>query len=92
MAPEVPGATWWWPHEVRMRLEDGSVREKEVTALRGSLARPFLPAEQQAKLVESGKHVLSPEQLQGLADDSRNVGEQGVAPVTRRMRAAQPTH
>ena len=88
---EVPGATWWWPHKVQMRLHDGSVREKEITALRGSLARPFLPAEQQAKLVESGKHALDPEQLEGLADDAGNVGEQGVAPVTRRMRAAQLT-
>ena len=87
---EVPGATWWWPHKVCMRLDDGSVREKEVTALRGSLARPFLPAEQQAKLNEAGKDVLDPEQLEGLAEDSRRVGEQGIAPVTRRMRAARP--
>ncbi len=85
---EVPGASWWWPHRVRMRLRDGSVREKEVTALRGSLARPFLPDEQQAKLAEAGKGVLDPRQLDRLAHDARKVGKQGIAPVTRWMRTA----
>ena len=89
---EVDGATWWWPHKVSMRLDDGSVREKEITALRGSLARPFLPDEQQAKLDEAGKGALSPARLKDLADDCRKVGEQGIAPVTRHMRAAQAVH
>ena len=89
---EVDGATWWWPHKVRMHLDDGSVREKAISALRGSLARPFLPEEQQEKLGEAGKAALSPEQLTNLADDCRNVGEQGVAPVARHMRAARVVH
>lgn len=91
-AGKVEGATWWWPHKVRMHLDDGSVREKEIEALRGSLARPFEPAEQQAKLDEAGRGALSPEQLACLAEDCRNVGERGVAPVTRHMRAAQSVH
>ena len=91
-AEKVEGATWWWPHKVRMHLDDGSVREKAIEALRGSLARPFEPAEQQAKLDEAGKGALSPEQLACLADDCRSVGERGVAPVTRHMRAAQSVH
>ena len=91
-AERVPGATWWWPHKVRMQLDDGSVREKEITALRGSLARPFLPEEQHAKLEEAGRDALSPEQLRSLADDCRRVGEQGIAPVTGHMRAAQAVH
>ena len=86
---DVPGATWWWPHKVTMRLGDGSVREREVRALRGSIARPFMPDEQQAKLDEAGKDALNPQQLQELAADSRRIGEQGVAPVTRHMRAAR---
>lgn len=89
---ELTGATWWWPHKVSMRLDDGSVREKEIPALRGSLARPFQPEEQQAKLDEAGKDALSPEQLKDLADDCRKVAEQGIAPVTRHMRAAQVVH
>ncbi len=88
----VTGATWWWPHKVRMQLDDGSVREKEITALRGSLARPFTPEEQHAKLDEAGRGALGPEQLQGLADDCRKVAEQGIAPVTRHLRAAQAVH
>ena len=86
---DVSGATWWWPHKVRMQLRDGSVREKEIRALRGSLARPFLPDEQAAKLAEAGRGALSPDQLNSLAEDARQVGEQGIAPVTRWMRLAQ---
>ena len=71
-----------------MRLDDGSVREKEVTALRGSRARPFMPDEQAAKLHEAGKHALGPEQLQQLASDSRLVGDQGIAPVMQHLRTA----
>ena len=88
----MPGATWWWPHKVRMQLHDGSVREKEITALRGSLARPFLPEEQHAKLEEAGRDALNPERLESLADDCRRVGEQGIAPVTGHMRAARAVH
>ncbi len=88
----VQGETWWWPHKVSMRLDDGTVREKEVTALRGSLARPFTLEEQQAKLDEAGKDALSPEQLDGLAKAAREVGERGVAPVTRRLRSAKTIH
>ena len=84
----VPGATWWRPHKVSMRLDDGSIREKEVTALRGSRARPFLPEEQDAKLNEAGGYALDPEQLQQLAKDSRLIGDQGIAPVTRHLRMA----
>ena len=88
----VPDATWWWPHKVQMRLDDGSVREKEVEALRGSVARPFLPDEQREKLAEAGRDALSPVELEALADASWQVGEQGVAPVTRHLRAARLVH
>lgn len=85
-----PGSSWWRPHKVSMKLRDGSVREKEITALRGSLARPFLPEEQRAKLAEAGKGVLDEQDLNSLADDARHVGDRGIAPITRWMRAAQP--
>ena len=85
----VPGATWWWPHKVSMRLSDGSVREREVKALRGSRARPFLPSEQQAKLEEAGRGILGQEQLEGLAEAARSVGEGGIAPVARYLRAGR---
>jgi 2-methylcitrate dehydratase PrpD len=85
---EGPGANWWRPYTVRMNLDDGSIREREVTALKGSLARPLTLEEQQAKLDEAGKDMLSPEQLVALADASRNIGIRGIAPVTRIMREA----
>ena len=85
---EGPGANWWRPYTVRMNLDDGSIREREVTALKGSLARPLTLEEQQAKLDEAGKDMLSPEQLVALADASRNIGTRGIAPVTRIMREA----
>lgn len=88
----VAGETWWWPHRVRMTLDDGSVREKEVTALRGSRARPFLREEQDAKLQEAGRDALLPDELRGLADDARNVDSLGIRPVVRRMRAARSAH
>ena len=88
----VPGATWWWPHRVSMRLSDGSTREREVKALRGSMARPFQPDEQDAKLQEAGKAALDADQLKNLAEDARMIGERGIAPVTRHMRAAQTAH
>ncbi len=86
---DLPDSTWWKPYKIRIQLRDGSVREKEITALRGSLARPLLPDEQHAKLAEAGKGVLSQQQLSRLADDARHVGELGIAPVTHWMRAAQ---
>lgn len=86
---KVKGETWWWPHLVSMRLTDGSVRQKEVVALRGSRARPFMPDEQQAKLEEAGRDILSPDDLACLSDDARSVAERGIAPVTRHMRAGQ---
>lgn len=89
---EVPGGTWWWPHRVSMRLSDGTTREREVKALRGSMARPFQPDEQDAKLREAGKAALNAGQLQSLADDARMIGEHGIAPVTRHMRAARLAH
>ncbi len=89
---EVPGATWWWPHRVSMRLSDGTAREREVKALRGSMARPFQLDEQDAKLREAGKAALNADQLQCLADDARTIGECGIAPVTRHMRAARAVH
>ena len=85
---EGPGANWWRPYTVKMNLDDGSVREREVTALKGSLARPLTLEEQQAKLDEAGKDMLSPEQLAALADASSNIGTQGIAPVTKIMREA----
>ena len=85
---EGPGANWWRPYTVRMNLDDGSIREREVTALKGSLARPLTLEEQQAKLDEAGKDMLSPEQLVALADASRNIGTRGIAPVTKIMREA----
>lgn len=84
-----PGSTWWRPHKVSMTLRDGTVREKEITALRGSLARPFLPEDQQAKLAEAGNGVLSEEGLRSLADDAQHVSARGIAPITHWMRAAQ---
>jgi len=86
---KIDGATWWWPHKVKMKLDDGSVREREVKALRGSLARPFLPNEQQEKLEEAGKGVLSNDQLNELANASKNIGKNGIAPVTKIMREAK---
>jgi len=85
---EGPGANWWRPYKVRMNLDDGSIREREVTALKGSLARPLTTEEQQAKLDEAGKDMLRPEQLVALADASSNIGTQGIAPVTKIMREA----
>ena len=85
---EGPGANWWRPYKVRMNLDDGSIREREVTALKGSLARPMTTEEQQAKLDEAGKDMLSPEQLVALVDASSNIGTQGIAPVTKIMREA----
>ena len=85
---EGPGANWWRPYTVRMNLDDGSIREREVTALKGSLARPLTLEEQQAKLDEAGKDMLIPEQLVALADASRNIGTHGIAPVTKIMREA----
>ena len=87
-AEEGPGANWWRPYTVRMNLDDGSIREREVTALKGSLARPLTLEEQQAKLDEAGKDMLVPEQLIALADASRNIGTHGIAPVTKIMREA----
>ena len=78
----------WRPYKVKMNLDDGSFREREVTALKGSLARPLTLEEQQAKLYEAGKDMLSPEQLVALADASSNIGTQGIAPVTKIMREA----
>ena len=69
-------------------MDDGSIREREVTALKGSLARPLTLEEQQAKLDEAGKDMLSPEQLVVLADAARNIGTRGIAPVTKIMREA----
>ena len=88
----VAGETWWWPHRVRMTLDDGSVREKEVTALRGSRARPFLREEQDAKLQEAGRDALSPDELCNLAGNARKVDSLGIRPVVRRMRAARFAH
>ena len=85
---EGPGANWWRPYTVRMNLDDGSIREREVTALKGSLARPLTLEEQQSKLDEAGKDMLIPEQLVALADASRNIGTHGIAPVTKIMREA----
>jgi 2-methylcitrate dehydratase PrpD len=85
---EGPGANWWRPYTVRMNLNDGSFREREVTALKGSLARPLTAKEQQDKLDEAGKDMLSPEQLVALADASGNIGTQGIGPVTKIMREA----
>lgn len=85
---EGPGANWWRPYKVKMSLDDGSIREREVTALKGSLARPLTTEEQQAKLDEAGKDMLRPEQLVALADASSNIGTQGIAPVTKIMREA----
>jgi len=89
---EVPDATWWWPHRVRLQLDDGSVREREVVALKGSRERPLLPEEHQAKLEEAGGYALDREDLHGLADDARAIAKQGVGPVTRRMRSARRVH
>jgi 2-methylcitrate dehydratase PrpD len=85
---EGPGANWWSPYTVKMNLNDGSFREREITALKGSLARPLTLEEQQAKLDEAGKDMLSPEQLIALADASSNIGKHGIAPVTKIMREA----
>ena len=89
---EHPGATWWWPHRVSLYLTDGSVRERDIKALRGSRARPFLPDEQEAKLNEAGKDALDSAQLQALSENARQVGDRGVASVTRLLRAAQIIH
>ena len=86
---EGPGANWWRPYTVKMNLVDGSIREKSVTALKGSLARPLTMEEQQSKLDEAGKDMLSPAQLEALADASRNIGTHGIGPVTKIMREAE---
>jgi len=86
---EGPGANWWRPYTVKMNLDDGSIREKSVTALKGSLARPLTMEEQQSKLDEAGKDMLSPVQLEALADASRNIGTHGIGPVTKFMREAE---
>ena len=65
------------------------IREKSVTALKGSLARPLTMEEQQSKLDEAGKDMLSPAQLEALADASRNIGAHGIGPVTKIMREAE---
>ena len=88
----VPGATWWQPHRVRLQLDDGSVREREVVALRGSQERPLLPEEHLAKLEEAGRFALDRENLHGLAEDARNVPVQGIGNLTKRLRAARRMH
>ena len=87
LEPE-PGSTWWWPQTVRLRVEDGTTRERDIVALRGSKARPLTPEEQQAKLAEAGKGILTPEELAALTEDSMAVSEQGVAAVARWLRRA----
>ena len=82
-----------WVHEFRvqgprLRVEDGTTRERDVVALKGSKARPLTIEEQQAKLAEAGKGMLTPDELAALADDCRAVAEQGIAPVTRWLRTA----
>lgn len=84
-----PGSSWWWwPHTVRLRLEDGSTREGEIVALRGSLARPLTPEEQQAKLAEAGKGVSTPEELTAMAEGSKAVSEQGIGAIAKWLRTA----
>ena len=51
--------------------------------------RPLTMEEQQSKLDEAGKDMLSPAQLEALADASRNIGAHGIGPVTKIMREAE---
>lgn len=77
------------PVTLRVKRNDGSTVERTSSLVRGSPALPMSSAERSAKLVDAARGVLTEGEIDEISSAVAAVGEHGVTPILRCLRAAR---